>query len=224
MSGIYPPTGGGGGGGEANTASNLGSGAGVFASKVGVDLRFKSLVAGTNITLTPTSNDITIDASGGGGGAPTDATYVTLTTNGTLTNERTLAVSSALSLADGGAGSAVTLGRAALTGDVTASADSNATTIANGVVTYAKMQDVSATSRFLGRITAGAGDTEELTGTQATTLLDTFTSGLKGLVPASGGGTTNFLRADGTFAAPPGGAGGPSLGLVVATHINLLYV
>ena len=29
-----------------------------------------------------------------------------------------------------------------------------------------------------------------------------FTSGLKGLVPASGGGTTNFLRADGTFAAP----------------------
>ncbi|MDB6151465.1 MAG: hypothetical protein JWQ44_2913 [Chthoniobacter sp.] len=30
-----------------------------------------------------------------------------------------------------------------------------------------------------------------------------FTSTLKGLVPASGGGTTNFLRADGTFAAPP---------------------
>lgn len=31
-----------------------------------------------------------------------------------------------------------------------------------------------------------------------------FTSSLNGLVPASGGGTTNFLRADGTFAAPPG--------------------
>lgn len=33
--------------------------------------------------------------------------------------------------------------------------------------------------------------------------LDTFTSTNQGVVPASGGGTTNFLRADGTFAAPP---------------------
>lgn len=76
--------------------------------------------------------------------------------------------------------------------------------IGNDQVTYAKIQNVSATSRILGRITAAAGDIEELTGTQATTLLDNFTSLLKGLVPASGGGTTNFLRADGTFAAPPG--------------------
>jgi len=78
----------------------------------------------------------------------------------------------------------------------------------NDLVTYAKIQNVSATSRFLGRITAGAGDIEELTGTQATSLLDVFTSTLKGLVPASGGGTTNFLRADGTWAAPSGGGGG----------------
>jgi len=56
--------------GEINTASNLGAGSGVFAQKVGVDLQFKSLVAGTNITLTPAANTITIDAtaSGGGGG------------------------------------------------------------------------------------------------------------------------------------------------------------
>jgi hypothetical protein len=38
-----------------------------------------------------------------------------------------------------------------------------------------------------------------------TALLNAFTSALKGLVPASGGGTTNYLRADGTWAAPPGG-------------------
>lgn len=56
-----------GGGGEVNTASNLGSGAGVFASKVGVDLQFKSLVAGTGVTLTPTGTTITITASGAGG-------------------------------------------------------------------------------------------------------------------------------------------------------------
>lgn len=61
-------------------------------------------------------------------------------------------------------------------------------------------------SRFLGRITASTGDAEQLTGTQATTLLDVFTSGLKGLVPASGGGTTTFLRADGTFAVAGGAA------------------
>lgn len=77
-------------------------------------------------------------------------------------------------------------------------------------ITYAKIQNVSAALRLLGRITAGAGDIEELTGTQATTLLDIFTSVLKGLVPASGGGTTSFLRADGTFAVPPGGSGAPT--------------
>lgn len=51
--------------GETNTASNLGAGSGVYASKSGVDLRFKSLVAGTNITLTPGANDITIAATSG---------------------------------------------------------------------------------------------------------------------------------------------------------------
>jgi hypothetical protein len=64
------------------------------------------------------------------------------------------------------------------------------------------------TARFKGRTTAGSGDPEDLTGTQATALLDTFSSSLKGLAPASGGGTSNFLRADGTWAAPAGGGGG----------------
>jgi len=36
------------------------------------------------------------------------------------------------------------------------------------------------------------------------------TIGEAGLAPASGGGTTNFLRADGTWAAPAGGGGGAS--------------
>lgn len=87
------------------------------------------------------------------------------------------------------------------TGDATGA---TALTIAAGVVTNAKLAPV-ATATFKGRVTAATGDPEDLTGTQATTLLNTFTSLLKGLVPASGGGTANFLRADGTFAAPAGG-------------------
>lgn len=102
-------------------------------------------------------------------------------------------------------------------GDITVSSSGTVWTVDNDAITYAKIQNVSDTNRFLGRITSGAGDIEELTGTQATTLLDTFTSTLKGLAPASGGGTTNFLRADGTWAAPAGGGGGGAV-LLDATN------
>ncbi len=81
--------------------------------------------------------------------------------------------------------------------------------IANNAVTLGKMAQVS-TNRILGRVGAGTGDVESLTGTQATTILDTFTTSLKGLAPASGGGTDNYLRADGTWAIPPGGSGSAS--------------
>lgn len=53
------------------------------------------------------------------------------------------------------------LSRAALTGDVTASAGSNTTTIANDAVTFAKMQNITS-DRLLGRDTSGSGDVEEL--------------------------------------------------------------
>jgi len=49
--------GGGGGGGESNTASNLGTGAGVFEQKSGVDLQFNSL-ASANAILDITENDV----------------------------------------------------------------------------------------------------------------------------------------------------------------------
>ncbi len=61
----------------------------------------------------------------------------------------------------------------AFTGDVTKSAAGTALTIANDAVTYAKMQNVSATDKVLGRSTAGAGDVEEITCTAfARSLLD----------------------------------------------------
>jgi Protein of unknown function (DUF2793) len=83
--------------------------------------------------------------------------------------------------------------------------------VAAATLTNAKLADV-ATATLKGRATAGTGSPEDLTGTQATALLDTFTTAAKGLAPASGGGTTNFLRADGTWAAPAGGGGGVSDG------------
>lgn len=71
--------------------------------------------------------------------------------------------------------------RSALTGDVTASAGSGTTTIANDAVTYAKMQNVSATSRVLGRVTAGAGDVEELTPANLLTFIVTVDGAGSGL-------------------------------------------
>jgi len=55
ISGIVP--------GEANTGLSLGTGNAIFAGKVGVQLQFKSLIAGTNIGLVPTGNDITVNAT-----------------------------------------------------------------------------------------------------------------------------------------------------------------
>ena len=70
-----------GGGGEINTASNLGSGTGLFAQKVAADLQFKSLTS-TGGTVTISSNATTVNlevvpASNFTGGTVTGATRFT---------------------------------------------------------------------------------------------------------------------------------------------------
>lgn len=88
-----------------------------------------------------------------------------------------------------------------LTGEVTALGPGSASaTITNNAVTNAKLAQV-AYGTFKGRKTAGTGNVEDLNQADATALLNTFTDSLQGLVPASGGGTSNFLRADGSWVA-----------------------
>jgi hypothetical protein len=137
-------------------------------------------------------------AQSGSGGAPTDATYVTLSLNATLSNERTLAVSSELTKTDGGAGSTLTL-------SVTTAGITNA------------MRANMAQSTLSGRAAAaGTGVPTDLTATQATAILNTMvgdsgSGGTKGLVgaPAAGDAAAGkYWKADGTWAVPPGTGGG----------------
>jgi hypothetical protein len=107
-----------------------------------------------------------------------------------------------------------------LTGDVTGSGTGSfAATIANNAVTYAKLQDISATSRILGRKTAAAGDTEECTLSE---ILDFVGSAAQGDILYRGASTwtrlaagTNghYLQTKGSganpeWAAVSGGSGG----------------
>ena len=277
------------GAGESNTSSNEGGGVGLAMAKSGINLPFRSLVAGTNIAITQGADVVTIAATGGAGGEANTASNVNVGGVGVFKQKTGVdfefrginAASSKVTVALDGVNNVVNLdvSEAALTlsnlggsvdlgsakasgtlaaarfddtshgdraggtlhaaattgaagfmsatdktkldgvaaganayvhpdhsGDVTSVAD-GATTIAAGVVTNTKLADV-ATSTLKGRATAGSGAPEDLTGTEATALLDTFTPGAKGLAPASGGGSINFLRADGTWSAPPGAGGG----------------
>lgn len=64
-----------------------------------------TLSQGANVTLTQAGNNIEIASSGsGGGGAPTDAQYLVLATDATLTNERVFTPGTSLSVTDNGAG------------------------------------------------------------------------------------------------------------------------
>jgi hypothetical protein len=111
----------------------------------------------------------------------------------------------------------------AFTGDVTKAAGGTSQTIASSAVTYAKIQDISAASRLLGRgAGAGAGVTQEISlGTglsMSGTTLSASAAGSVTSVDASGGTTgmtfsggpvttTGTLTLAGTLAVANGGTG-----------------
>lgn len=65
-----------------------------------------------------------------------------------------------------------------------------------------------AANTVLGNATGSSATPTALSTTSLTTLVNAFTPTLSGAAPLSGGGTTNFLRADGAWAVPAGGGGG----------------
>lgn len=111
-----------------------------------------------------------------------------------LTGQPTLGTAAASAITDfDAAGAAAAVAASAVNDGDAAGGDLAGTypnpTIGAGKVTYAKIQNVSATSRILGRITAGAGSVEELTAANAKTILaiaSTDVSGLGTLATQSG--------------------------------------
>jgi hypothetical protein len=152
------------------------------------------------------SNDLTIPAGatavavfdgGGAGAVVTGRLYITSFAATILADASASDVRTTLGL-----GSLATLSSVD-TAQIAAGAVET-TQLNDDAVTYAKMQNVVADNVLLGNNSGAGAIVDELTATEVTALLNTFTSGLKGLAPSSGGGTTNYLRADGSWATPPG--------------------
>ncbi len=119
------------------------------------------------------------------------------------------------------------------TGDVTGSTTGATTlapalTIGAGKVTNAMLAQVT-TATFKGRTTAGTGNVEDLTATQATALLNAFagdsgSGGTKGLVPAPASGdaaASKFLKADGTWQTVSGTGANTALSNLASVAVNL---
>jgi len=137
---------------KADNLSGLASAA-IARDNLGI-LSFKTLSVSGQSDIVADADDDTINFSAG------DNVTIT-TTPGTAT----VTIS-----ATGGGGGSLSDGDK---GDITVSASGATWTIDNGAVTYAKMQDVSATDKLLGRSTSGAGDVEEIACTSfARSILD----------------------------------------------------
>lgn len=83
------------------------------------------------------------------------------------------------------------------------------TALVDDAITYAKIQNVVADDVFLGNNSGAGTVVDELTATEATAMLDTFStsSTTQGVVAGSNSvGATYYLNGNGTWSIPPGGS------------------
>lgn len=80
-----------------------------------------------------------------GGGAPANATYLTLSLNATLTNERVLTAGTGISFSDGGAGGTLTITNTGVT-SITGTANQVIASGSTGAVTLSLPQSIATTS------------------------------------------------------------------------------
>lgn len=142
----------------------------------------RNAIGGGGVSVSGTSDVVATIAS-----TTLSETYIVVSPSAELTDERILAVETGVvSLNDGGANNDITVG------------------IETNGLNFNKLQQIS-TNIFVGRITASTGDMEQLTATQATSLLDVFigdsgSGGTKGLVLAPAiGDAGKVLQGDGTW-------------------------
>jgi hypothetical protein len=92
----------------------------------------------------------------------------------------------------------------------------------SGQATLGQLPSI-ASSTVLGNVSGSSAVPSALSAAQLTSTINVFSSTLAGVVPGSGGGTTNFMRADGSWAAPPGATSGTvtSAGMSVPTFLSV---
>jgi hypothetical protein len=156
--------------------------------------------------------------------APTNAQILGSLATGIVKNTTTTGVLSIAVAADFPTLNQNTTGTSANVTD----GDKGDITIASGVwgidassVALGDIANISA-HRFLGNNTASSAAPIALTAAELTAELDVFTTTTKGLVPSPAGtsNTTDFLRRDGTWAAPAGGSAYTSSNGITLTSNN----
>jgi len=159
---------------------------------------------GTRTTLTGTATEDRAIALPNASGTVALTSDITGTNSGTNTGDQTIS----------------------LTGDVTGSGTGSfAATISNDAVTYAKLQNVSAASKLLGRGDSGSGDAQEITigsGLAMTGTTLSATGGGTGTVTSVGGtGTVNGITLTGTVTSSGNlTLGGALSGVSLSTQVT----
>lgn len=202
--------------GTLNNAQFIGYGAGSGSGAA----QPVTIQAGTGASFNCTGGVCTIGATGSGGvsGPGSSVNGDIVIWNGSAGN----------ALADGGVllSALAPLNSPALIGTPTApTAASSTNTTQIATTAFVKGQGYlaapvalssfanQANNTVVGNISGGTAPPSALTQTQLTALCNIFSSTLAGCVPASGGGTSNWLRADGAWAAPPGSGTVTSVGM-----------